>query len=229
MATLARRLRQRLGVTSMLVLSGLVMTLCGSGCGIPILFSFPPQVQFISNGQYKGTYQIEPSNGQDGVVVPITGTLAFLSGETDYIKLSISSDTGEQQGTSDVWVVVTPTVVEQWTVSSTDPTTCQKTVWSGNGKPPTTLEEASIFEYPQCTAWKRTPRGEYSLSCTVKSADGNAGSFDILAILSTDNKLVQLQQSSDSFGAKSSLIITMTSQGTTPPVPSDFDRPSICN
>jgi hypothetical protein len=222
MATLARRLRQRLGVTSMFMLAGLVGTLCGSGCGLSLL-SFPPQVQFISNGKYTGTLQTPE------ITLPITGTLAYLTGEMDYIKLHVSVDTGGQQITNDSWVTRTPTVINEWEIVSTDPTTCRKEVLSGDS-------------YPQCTAWNRMPRGIYSLECTV-SVLGNRATLDILAHLSTDNKLVQLQQSttitSNGFGSaateyhyhwfRGSITIIMTSQGTTPPVPSDFDPPSICN
>jgi hypothetical protein len=229
MATLARRLRQRLGVTSLFMLSGLVGTLCGSGCGAPSLFSFPPQVAFISNGQYEGTLQSQ------GITLPITGTLQYLTGQLEHIKLHVSVDTGNQQITSDSWVTRTPTVINEWEILSTDPTTCRKEVLSGDS-------------YPRCTAWNRTPTGAYSLECTV-TVLGNKATLDVLADLSDDNKLVQLQQNTaisditdpisaitDSVsgitgitGLTDSITIIMTEQGTTPPVPSDFDLPSICN
>jgi hypothetical protein len=223
MATLTGRLRQRPWMRSMLILSGLVGTLCASGCDAPFLFSFPPQVPFISNGQYEGTLQTQ------GITLPITGTLIYLTGELDYIKLHVSVDTGKQQITSDSWVTRTPTVINEWEIVSTDPNTCRKEVLSGDS-------------YPQCTAWSRTPTGVYSLECTV-TVLGNKATLDVLADLSNDNKLVQLQQNTtistimDSISAitgsitdiTDSITIKMTEQGTTPPVPSDFDLPSICN
>jgi len=226
MATLARRLRQRLGVTSMFMLSGLVGTLCGSGWGAPALASdtivpFPPQVRFISNGKYKGTLQTQ------GMTLPITGTLEYLAGDTDYLHVSV--DTREQQITSDSWVTSTatviPTVINEWETVSTDPTTCRKEVLSGDS-------------YPECTAWNRTPSNTYSLECTV-TVQGNKATLDFLAVLSADNQLVQLKENATIWfvddklwkwaAVKDSVTIIMTEQGTTPPAPSDFDLPSICN
>jgi hypothetical protein len=223
MATLARRLRQRLAVTSMFMLSGLVGTLCGSGCGAPALASdtipipFPPQVTFISNGKYKGTLQTQ------GMTLPITGTLEYLSGNSQLTHVSV--DTGGQQITSDSWVTSTPTVINEWEIVSTDPTTCRKEVLSGGS-------------YPQCTAWNRTPSGTYSLECTV-TVQGNKATLDILAMLSPDNKLVQLQENTtigendnsqdNESSITNSITIIMTEQGNTPPTPSDFELPSICN
>src|SRR5262249_46784321 len=146
MATRARRLRQRLGVTSMFMLAGLVGTLCGAGYGTPALafVPFPPPIRFVSNGLYTGTLQTQ------GMTLPITGTLNFLDGDSKLMKLSV--DTG-QQITSDSWVTSTDTVINEREIVSTDPTTCRKEV---------------LFRrsYPQCTAWRQTPSGAWSLHCT---------------------------------------------------------------
>jgi hypothetical protein len=172
------------------------------------LFTFPPQVVFISNGQYSGTLQSQ------GVTLPITGTLAYLSGSTQYIKLGVSGDIGGQPTTSDSWVTTTPTVINEWDILSTDPTTCREKVFSGDS-------------YPQCSAWSRTPDGPYALECTV-TVQGNQATLEILASLSADNKLVQLQENTTISGVTDSITINMTDQGTTPPALSDFDLPSIC-
>jgi hypothetical protein len=220
MAILARRLRQRLGMTSMFMLSGLVGTLCGSGWGAPALASdtivlFPPQIEFISNGKYKGTLQTR------GMTLPITGTLEYLSGETDYLHVSV--DTGIQRISSDSWVTgtatVIPTVINEWETVSTEPTACRKEVLSGGS-------------YPQCTAWKRTPSNAYALECTV-TAQGSKAILDFMAVLSNDNKLIQWQEiyRREIFHRVmiDSVTINMTEQGTTPPALSVFDLPSICN
>ena len=220
MATVARRLRNRLGV--MFMFSGLVGTLCGFGYGAPALASdtivpFPPQVSFISNGKYKGTLRTQ------GMTLPITGTLDYLAGTNIYLHVSV--DTGGLQNTSDSWLTSTATVINEWETVSTDPTTCRKEVLSGDS-------------YPQCTAWNRTPSNTYSLECTF-TVQGRKATLDFLAVLSPDNKLVQLKENAtiwivdDKFwkwaAVTDSVTIIMTEQGTTPPVPSDFDLPSICN
>jgi hypothetical protein len=159
------------------------------------------------------------------MTLPITGTLIYLSGNSQLMKLHVSVGTGGQQITSDSWVTTTSTVINQWEIASTDPTTCQKEVLSGDS-------------YPRCTPWQLTPRGIWSLECTV-TAQGNKATLGMLAVLSSDNKLVSLQENTPIGGidsrieneqsATDSITITMTEQGTTPPVPSDFDLPSICN
>ena len=212
MAILARRLRQRLRVTSVFMLWGLVGTLCGFASDtIPKtpFFLFPPQVAFISNGQYTGTLQTQ------GMTLPITGTLAYLSGSSQLIKLDVSPDTGGQQITSDSWVTSTPTVIDEWQIVSTDPTTCRKEVLSRG-------------LYPQCTAWNLTASNTWSLECTV-TAQGNKGTLDISAVLNLENKLVQWQEDTTISGMTESITVIMTEQGSTPPAPSAFDLPSICN
>lgn len=254
MARLARRLRQGLGVTSKFMLWGLVLTLCGSGCVVPPLFSFPPEVAFISNGQFEGTQQTPL-----GITAPITGTVAYLPGNPNHIKLHISIDIGKLANTGglidtgglvdtggqpvitiDQWVTSTPTVIKKWQISSTDPTNCQILEWAGKGvndirramesghTPPTVLEGIAFFAHPKCTAWMRTQSGGYSLECKLRNFQIIEGTLDILANLNSDNQLVQLQQTSTISGTTDSTTIIMTAQGTTPPVPSDFDLPSIC-
>ena len=187
--------------------------LAASGTLFPPI-PFPPQVTFISNGKYTGTLQTH------GVTQPITGTLQYLSGDTQYIKLQVSFDNpGGHQITRDSWVIstpnVTPAAITECDIASTDPTTCRKDVLSGDS-------------YPQCTAWSRTPRGLYISECTV-TVLGDQATFDFTVQLSADNQLVQLKENI-TIGSKTDTInITMTSQGTTPPVPSDFNRPSICD
>jgi hypothetical protein len=236
MAKLTRRSPQRLGVASVFMLSVLVGMLCGSGIGAPdiasaqeqtsplasdtipatpffalppgvFFFTLPLQVQFISNGKYTGTLQTQ------GVNLPITGTLAYLTGATEYAHLSVSLG---PQITSDSWQITTRTVVDTAQTVSLDPTTCLKKVLSGDS-------------YPQCgTGWSRMADGDYSLECTVTALYGKT-TFDFLAELSTDNKLVQLQENTAFSGLTNSMTIVMTSQGTTPPVPSDFNLPSVCD
>lgn len=199
MAILARRLRQRLRVTSVFMLWGLVGTLCGFASDtIPKtpFFLFPPQVAFISNGQYTGTLQTQ------GMTLPITGTLAYLSGSSQLIKLDVSPDTGGQQITSDSWVTSTPTVIDEWQIVSTDPTTCRKEVLSRG-------------LYPQCTAWNLTASNTWSLECTV-TAQGNKGTLDISAVLNLENKLVQWQEDTTISGMTESITVIMTEQGNTP-------------
>jgi len=67
--------------------------------------------------------------------------------------------------------------------------------------------------------------------------EGNKVTLCSAVQLSTDNKLVQMTEATigendscpRSGTPTESLTITMTSQGTTPPVPSDFNLPSVCN
>ena len=206
MATLARRLRQRLGVTSMFMLSGLVVTLCGSALASDII-PFPPVVKSI-NGQYTGTLQTQ------GMTLPITGTLEYLLGNQNPQLTKLSVDTGGQQIASDSWVTLTPTVINEWEIVSTDPTTCRKEVLSGDS-------------YPQCTAWNQAGN-VWSLECTV-TAQGNKGTLDISAILNAQNQLVQLQENTTIGGMADSITFIMTEQRSTPPPLSDFALPGICN
>jgi hypothetical protein len=127
---------------------GLVGTLCGAcivtfvalGFGAaPALASdfisipVPPQVKFISNGQYDGTLQIQ------GNTVPITGTIEYLTTATTHnLKILIDPE-GQQPHQS--WVVQNSTAIDEWEiVNPTDPKTCRMKVLSGDS-------------YPQCTAW----------------------------------------------------------------------------
>ena len=176
----------------------------------------PPQVAFISNGKFTGTLQIQ-GNGP----FPIKGSIAYLTGDIEYLRISVVTETG-QQLTSDSWEVETTTVINEWEVPvSTFPTTCLNEVLTG-------------ASYPQCTPWTPTnvKMHIYSQECTV-TAQGNKTTLKSSAQLSSDNKLVKLQLNANSTGDNSQgtdfLTITMTSQGTTPPVPSDFNRPNICN
>jgi len=159
------------------------------------------------------------------MTLPITGTLDYLSGITQYMKLEVLVDTRGEQVTSDSWVTSTSTVVNEWEIVSSDPTTCGMEVFSGDS-------------YPQCSAWKRTPRGTYTLECTVTVEDIKT-TVDFSAVLSGDNKLVQMQENSTTWffdgkrwkwpGMKDAITITMTEQSNSPPSPSDFALPSICD
>ena len=79
---------------------GLVGTLCGACIVTLVALGFgaaparaqtftplplPPQVAFISNGKYTGTLQIQ------GMTLPITGTLAYLTGFTEYLHISVDT------------------------------------------------------------------------------------------------------------------------------------------
>jgi hypothetical protein len=181
---------------------------------------------------------------------PVTGTLAYLSGKPNHIKLQMSGDTTGLLGTltgglltSDVWVKNTGTEIKKWQTASNDqltgPTGCLREVWAGDGKladlpasQQEALKEFTFFAYPQCTEWKLTSSGTvssvYSLECGLKNLPIFEGTLVIQAVVSSDNQLVALQQSSDINGITYSTTIIMTTQGTTPPVRSDFDLPSIC-
>jgi len=172
-------------------------------------FTFPPQLAFVSNGKYEGSLQTQ------GLTLPITGTLAYLTGSIDYFKLHVSVDIGGQQITTDSWETITPTVINEWEIVSTDPRKCRKEVLSGDS-------------YPQCTAWDETANETYSLECTI-TVQGNKATLDILTDLSADNKLVQQQEDTTIGGMTDSIAIMMTEQGNTPPIPGDFALPSICN
>jgi hypothetical protein len=150
------------------------------------------------------------------MTMPITGTLEYLSGDTTNTKLQVSFDNpGGQQITRDSWVIITPADITECDIVSTDPTTCRKEVLSGDS-------------YPQCTGWSRTPRGVYISECTV-TVLGDQATFDFSATLTPDNKLVQMKENITIGGMTDTITITMSEQGTTPPIPSDFDRPSICD
>ena len=197
---------------------GLVGTLCGACTVTLVALGFgaaparaqtftplPPQVKFIGNGKYTGTLQTQ------GLTLPITGTLEYLAGQIDYLHISVDT---EGQITSNSWLTVIPTVINEWEIVSTFPRTCRKEVLSG-------------ASYPQCTAWSQT--GPHSLECTVKAQD-NKATLNIFALLSAANQLVALQENTtikgendNSQGNESditnSFTITMTEQGTTPQYP----------
>jgi hypothetical protein len=221
---------------------GLVGTLCGACIVTLVALGFsaaparaqknfnplPPQVAFISNGKFTGT--LNQGNGP----LPITGTIAYLTGQIQYEKISVVPE--GTQIISNSWLVETQQSINQWAIVSTSPNTCRQEVLSG-------------ASYPQCNAWGRTPRGLYVQKCTV-TAQGNKTTFEKAVQLSSDNKLVQYSEyaivedengnsqgnliqlkdvlTGDVIFVTQALTVTMTSQGTQPPVPSDFNRPSIC-
>jgi hypothetical protein len=220
---------------------GLVGTLCGACIVTLVALGFgtaparaqqnfnplPPQVKFISNGKFTGTLKTQ------GNTLPLIGKIAYLTGDIAYLKIEVDP-TGAQLITSDTWLVETNQSINEWEIVSTSPNTCRQEVLS-----------------PRCTAWARTPRGLYFQKCTV-TAQGNKTSLQNVVTLTPDNKLVQMSQSAtveDEDGNTQGtfpvndplsltggvifvtdiLTITMTEQGTTPPVPADFNRPDICN
>jgi hypothetical protein len=219
---------------------GLVGTLCGA-CIVTLVAlclsaaparaqanfnPLPPQVAFISVGKFSATLKTK------GNSLPLTGSIAYLTGDIAYEKISVDP-TGAQLITSDTWLVLTSQSINEWEIVSTFPNTCRQEVLS-----------------PKCTGWARTPRGIYVQKCTV-TAQGNKTTLNFAVQLSSNNKLVQMSETStiedengntqgnlipvkdvltgDVIFVTNSLVLTMTSQGTTPPVPSDFNRPDICN
>jgi hypothetical protein len=215
---------------------GLVGTLCGACIVTLVALGFsaapawaqqnfnplPPQVAFISNGKYTGTLRIQ---GVNAPPLQFTGSIAYLTGDIEYEHISVDPTaaqlpTGVPLITSDTWLVETATAINEWEIVSTFPNICRTEVLS-----------------PQCNAWSRTPRGIYVQTCTV-TEQGKQTTLEKAVQLSTDNKLVQYSETATidlNLGAlglvplvESGITITMTSQGTTPPVPSDFNRPSIC-
>ena len=203
-ATLARRLR--LGATSMFMLSGLVWTLCGAPALASDIIPVPPPVQFTNNGKIQGTLQIL------GVTLPITGTMDYLDAGGSQ-QLYISVDT--EQITTDSWVTTTPTVTNEWEIVSTDPTTCQKEVLSGN-------------PYSQCTGWQNPSPNQWSLECTATVLDKQA--TVLIETTLSGNLLVSLVEKTTINGRAVELLkITVDSQGTFAPDSATFDRPSICS
>ena len=230
---------------------GSVGTLCGACIVTLVALGFgaaparaqnftplPPQVKFIKDGKFTGTLLIE------GKTLPITGAIDYLTGDTQYLKISV--DREGQLITSDTWLKQTSTAINQWEIVSTDPTTCRKEVLSG-------------ASYPKCNAWSRNSNGLYVQKCTV-TAQGNKTTLDRVVQLSSDNQLVQMTENATITGENGnspsnltpvinplgppgsfifvtdSLTITMTEQGTVPPtppnvpnLPSPFNLPSICN
>jgi len=230
---------------------GLVGTLCGACIVTLVALGFgaaparaqnftplPPQAKFIKDGKFTGTLLIE------GKTLPITGAIDYLTGDTQYLKISVNRE--GQLITSDTWLKQTSTAINQWEIVSTDPTTCRKEVLSG-------------ASYPQCNAWSRNSNGLYVQKCTV-TAQGNKTTLDRVVQLSSDNQLVQMTENATITGENGnspsnlspvinplgppgsfifvtdSLTITMTEQGTVPPIPpnvpnlpSPFNLPSICN
>ena len=213
---------------------GLVGTLCGACIVTLVALGFgaaparaqnftplPPQVKFIKDGKFTGTLLIE------GKTLPITGAIDYLTGDTQYLKMSV--DREGQLITSDTWLKQTSTAINQWEIVSTDPTTCRKEVLSG-------------ASYPQCNAWSRNSNGLYVQKCTV-TAQGNKTTLDRVVQLSSDNQLVQMTENATITGENGnspsnltpvinplgppgsfifvtdSLTITMTEQGTVPPTP----------
>jgi hypothetical protein len=203
-----RWLRQRLAVT----FSGLVGTLCGFGGGAPALAQnlppLPPQLQFI-DGTFTGTITTQ------GQTLPITGTLAYLNGATQNLKLDVSFATGGQPITRNAWVTGTPTLITAWDIVSTDPTACREEIFSGPS-------------YPTCTAWTQNAPGHYVSDCTV-TVQPKTATFDFSVQLTNSNQLAQLTENITIGGKTDTLTITMTSQATTPPPASTFAIPSSCN
>jgi len=217
---------------------GLVGTLCGACIVTLVALGFgaaparaqnftplPPQVKFIKDGKFTGTLQ----KFRLPHPLPIQGTIAYLTGDIEYMKISVDT---HGPITSNTWLIQTSTDINEWETVSTFQTSCRQEVLSGDS-------------YPQCTAWARTPRGLYVQKCTV-TAQGNKTTLDRVVQLSSDNKLVQVLEyandnsqgelipvkdllTGDDIFVTDVLKITMTSQGTTPPVPADFNRPDICN
>jgi hypothetical protein len=209
----------------MFVLAGLVGMLCGSGWGapdiasaqeqtstlkanttpnIPFFLFFPPVVKFI-NGQYTGSLQAQ------GMNVSFTGTLEYLSGSTQLVKNS-SVDT---QITTDSWATITPTVINEWEIVSTDPTSCTQEVLAGDN-------------YPQCMLpWQQTTSNTWSLTCT---GIGHKATLGIMAVTNSGNQLISLTETTAiSTMTTSTTTIQVTSQASTPPPASDFTLPGICS
>jgi hypothetical protein len=221
---------------------GLVGTLCGA-CIVTLVAlcfgtaparaqnfnMFPSQLAFISNGKYFGKLEIQ------GLSLPITGTLAYLvSGPTTYLHISIDPTeaqlpTGEQLITSDTWLVQTSTAVNQWEIASTFPTICRKEVLSGasypQSPPPPLLG--------QCE-WFRTPKGDYRQQCSVTAQGKQATLFFDVVLNNATKQFVEMEEQAnitdenDNSQVTNVIGISVTSQGTTPPAVSDFNRPSIC-
>jgi hypothetical protein len=140
--------------------------------------------------------------------VPIAGTVEYLSGSTQLIKNSIDT----QQITTDSWATITPTVIDEWEIVSTDPTTCTQEVVAGDN-------------YPQCGPWKQSGN-DWSVTCT---GIGHKAT-DITAVTNSGNQLVQLTDTSKISGMTTpTTTIQVTSQSSTPPPASDFTVPGICN
>jgi hypothetical protein len=216
MATLARRLRQRLGVTSMFMLSGLVGTLSGFGWGAPALaLEFPPPVQFTNCGQITGAIQTK------GMSLAITGTLDYLtSGGQTNLLLEIGGASGKcppppgsPPPTSDAWIISTPTAFNEWEVVSADPTTCREKV----------LPEDS----PQCGVWQNPAPNQWDLKCTF-STQGKAATLDAQFTLS-GNLVVSWVETTTIKGVPTVAKFSIDAQGSFPPDQSAFNRPSICN
>ena len=214
MATLARRLRQRLGMTSMFMLSGLVGTLCGFGGGAPALaLELPPPVQFINCGAITGTIQTK------GTTQPIMGTLAYLTnnGQANLLfqiggQLPACLPSGSPL-TSDAWVTSTPTAFNEWEIVSADPTTCREKV----------LPEDS----PQCGVWQTPSANQWELKCTF-TAQGKPATLDAQFTLS-GNSVASFVETTTIKGVPTVAKFKVDSQGSSPPDAGTFNRPSICD
>jgi len=104
-------------------------TLCGA-CIVTLALGFgaapawaqqnfnplPPQVRFISNGKFTGTLQTRRLPHP----LPITGTIAYLTGDIEYEKISVDTPR-DIPITSNTWLKQTSTDINEWETVSTFP------------------------------------------------------------------------------------------------------------
>jgi len=201
-----------LDISFSLLLLVLAVAIC---CAQKNYNPLPPQVAFISSGQLVGTIRTNIGS------LPTKGSISYLAavnpGDTEYEKREVIIEFGLEQ--TNTWEVETNSQIDTWEITNIDPTTCFHQ----------TFDEAS-GTYPQCTAWTKTPGGQYLQNCTISLDSIQLADLSVAVVLSDKNQLVSYNDQIMAFGQfVEGETVTMTQQGSTPPSPSDFTRPSACD
>jgi len=174
----------------------------------------PPQVQFISDGKFVGTLRTQVGS------LPTRGSIVYLAGkndgDTEYEKREVILEFGLEQ--TNTWEVETPEKIDTWEVASIDPETCfHQTFSEGDGS------------YPDCTPWLVDSRGVFFQNCTIHWDIVDVADLSVAVVLSPTNQLVEYHDQIFLLGQfVEGETVRMASQGTAPPSPSDFARPSVC-
>jgi len=175
----------------------------------------PPEVAFISGGKFTGSLRTPVGS------LLTKGSIDYLAaakpGDTEYEKREVVLEFGLE--TTKTWEVETTHQIDTWEISDLFPDNCLHQTFD---------EESGM--YPECNAWTRNAFGAYVQNCTIYWGPADLADLSIAVVLSSNNQLVTYNDQIVLIGQfVESESVTMTEQGSTPPTPSDFIRPSVCN
>jgi len=171
----------------------------------------PPQVAFISKGKFTGTFR----TGLGTLVT--SGSIDYLAGATEYEHRTVILEFGLE--TTDTWEVETSAQIDTWEVADVVPDTCLHQTFS-----------ESDGTYPQCTAWTVNGLGVYFQNCTIFFDAVSVADLSVAVVLNAQNQLVSYNDQIKILGQfVEGETVTMNEQGNSPPSPSDFGRPSLCD